>query len=41
MGDKNDGGNSGVLNRPWWPSGLSWQQCSRKLAAEDPGLNPR
>ena len=26
-------------NRPWWSSGLSRQQCSHKLAAEDPGSN--
>ena len=28
------------MNRLWWPSGLSCQQCSHKLAAEDLGLNP-
>ena len=28
------------LNRLWWPSGLSCQQYSHKLAAQDPGLNP-
>ena len=30
-----------VNNRSWWPSSLSRQQCSHKLAAEDPGSNPR
>ena len=27
-------------NRPWGPSSLSRQQCSHKLAAEVPDLNP-
>ena len=29
-----------IENRLWWPSGLIRQQCSYKLAGEDPGLNP-
>ena len=28
------------IDRRWWLSGLSRQQYSLKLAAEDPGLNP-
>ena len=37
---KNKVNISAYHNWPWWPSGLSHQQCSHKLGVEDFGSNP-